>query len=188
MQTGRLLAAFVLVANLSGCVSYDRVWNHGGYFTDAQSSAFRFSGADRDFRTSVVGNPFDGPRAETEQAVIAAMQGQDKGMRTNFTLTPRSAYKNNHIVMMFNPPGYRAEKGACRTSGDHSGRNTGGKMVLAAIYCDGDRLVYAVAVSRDAVKSPNDPQFRRFVSELMDFFVPRYSMIDDVPNEGDEDN
>ena len=90
MMIGRLLTAFVLVAILGGCASYNRVWNHGGYFTDAESSAFRFSGANRDFRTSVAGNPFDAPMAETEQAVIAAMKGQDKGMDTNFTVTPRT--------------------------------------------------------------------------------------------------
>ena len=175
------------MAVLGGCASYDSAWNHGGYFTDAESSAFRYSGANRDFRTAIVSNPFDAPMAETERVVIAAMKGQDKGMDTNFTVTPRTQYKNNHIVMMFNPPRYHADKGACSSSGDHRGRNKGGKMVLAAIYCDGDQLVYSVAASRAAVKSPNDPQFRRFVSEIMDFFVPQHSMTDDVPNEGDKD-
>lgn len=186
-MTGRFLGVLALAGLLAGCASYDRVWLHGGYFTDAQSSAFRFSGANRDFRTSVVGNPFDGPMIETERAVINAMQGQDKGLDTNFTTTPRTAYKDNHIVMMFNPPRYHSQKGACLTSGNHSGKNSGGKMVLAAIYCDGDRLVYAVAASRPAVASPRDPEFRRFVSELMDFFVPQHSMTDDTPNEGDND-
>ena len=187
MMTSRLLTMFVLVGFLGGCVSYKIVWNHGGDFTDAQSSAFRYSGANRDFRTAVVGNPFDAPKAETERAVIAAMKGHDKGMDTNFTLTPRTQYKNNHIVMMFNPPRYHAAKGACNTSGDHRGRNKGGDTVLAAIYCDGDHLVYAVAASRSATKSPDDPQFRRFVSELMDYFVPQHSMTDDSKNSGDGD-
>lgn len=184
---GRLFIMFVLAATLSGCASYNRIWNHGGYFTDTQSSAFRYSGANRDFRTSVVGNPFDVTMAVTERAVIAAMKGQDKGLNTEFTVTPRTHYKNDHIVMMFNPPRYHAAKGACTVSREHTGKNQDGEMVLAAIYCDGDRLVYAVAASRAPIRSPQDPEFRRFVSELMDFFVPQHSMVDDVPNEGDKD-
>lgn len=187
MTTGKIFTVMALVGLLSGCASYDRVWLHGGSFTDAQSSAFRFSGANRDFRTTVAGNPFNVPKAETERAVIAAMQGQDKGLDTNFTTTPRTAYKNNHIIMMFNPPGYYSGKGACSNSRSHSGKNKDGKMVLAALYCDGDRLVYAVAASRAAVASPQDPQFRRFVSELMDFFVPQHSMTGDTKNEGEDD-
>ena len=89
--------------------------------------------------------------------------------------------------MMFNPPGYFSAKGACSASGTYKGRNKGGEMVLAALYCDGDRLVYAVAASRAAVKSPQDPQFRRLVRELMDFFVPQHSMSGDSKNEGEDD-
>jgi hypothetical protein len=186
MAMGRILIVFVLVAGLGACASYKMIWQHGGGFSDAHTSAFRFSGANRDFRTSVVGNPFDVPMKETESAVIAAMQGQDKGLNTNFTVTPRTGYKNDHIVMMFNPPHYYADRTACRsTAADHAGKNRHGEMVLAAIYCDGDRLVFAVAASHAPISSPRDREFRRFVSEIMDFFVPQHSMTDDRGNEGD---
>ena len=185
MNINRVISIGALVAVLGGCASYKLAWNHGGYFTDTESSAFRFSGGNRDFRTSIIGNPFDAPKSETERSVLDAMKGQDKGLNANFTTQPRTHYKNNRIVMMFNPPKYHADKGACATSSDYAGQNKGGEMVLAALYCDGDRLVYAVAISRAAIKSPQDPQFRKFVIELMDFFVPQHSMAGDPGNNGD---
>jgi hypothetical protein len=183
----KLLTVSVLAGFLVSCASYRVVWDHGGYFTDTESSAFRFSGADRDFRTSIVGNPFDTTKAETERAVIAAMQGQDKGLNTNFTLTSRTNYKKNHIVMMFNPPNYFARNDACSTGKDYTGKNKDGTMVLAAIYCDGDRLLYSVAASRAPIKSPQDPELRRFVIDIMDFFVPQTSFRGEDENDGDND-
>ena len=183
MKSRNIMISLILASLFGGCASYDRIWLYGGYY----SGSFRFSAADRDFKTSVVGNPFDAPKAETERAILAAMQGEDKGLRTNFTTTPTTNYKNDRIVMIFNPPGYFAPRNVCAISSGHDGKNSGGTMVLAALYCDGDRLQYGVAASRKALKSPQDPQFTRFVKEIMDFFVPRYSMVDDVPNEGDDD-
>ena len=115
------------------------------------------------------------------------MKGQDKGLNTNFTTSLRTHSKKNRIVMMFNPPKYYGAQGACATSNDYAGRNRGGEMVLAALYCDGNSLVYAVAASRAAIKSPEDPQFRKFVVELMNFCVPQHSMVGDTVNSGDKD-
>ena len=49
-KISRFLSVFAAVGILAGCVSYKTVWDHGGYFTDAESSGFRFSGANWDFR------------------------------------------------------------------------------------------------------------------------------------------
>ena len=127
------------------------------------------------------------PMAETERAVIAAMKGQDKGLNAQFTTTPRNSYKDDHIVMVFNPPRYHASGDSCDLTRSHAGKYRKDEMVLAAIFCDGNRLVFAVAASRSPLSSPSDPEFRRFVRELMDYFVPQHSMVDDVPNSGDKD-
>ena len=188
MTAVRLITALILMALLGGCASYRTIWLYGGYIGDAQTSAFRFSGANRDFRTSVIGNPFDVPMAETERAVIAAMKGEDKGMDSNFTTTPRNAYKNNHIIMLLNPPGRHGGRGGCDVSRSHSGKSASGDLVLAALFCDGDRLVYGVAASRAALNSPQDPAFRQFVKEIMDFFVPQHSMTGGTRDDDDNDN
>lgn len=184
-MASRLFTSLMLAALLSGCASYNTVWLYGDNIEDAQTSAFRFSGANRDFRTSVIGNPFDVPMPETERAVIAAMRGEDKGMDSNFTTTPRNAYKDNHIIMLFNPTGRYGGSGDCNISRSHSGKSAHGNLVLAALYCDGDSLVYGVAASRAALSSPQDPVFRRFVKGIMDFFVPQYSMSGGA---GDDDD
>lgn len=187
MMTRNVLSVLTAALLVTGCANLPRIWLYGGYFDNAQTSAFRFSGANRDFRTSVVGNPFTGSKAEIDDAVIAAMKGEDKGIGTNFTLTPRTHYKNNHIVMLFNPERESAGKGACKSPRSLGQAASNAPLVLVALFCDGDSLLYGVGGSRVGIKSAADPNFRTLVKEVMDYFVPQHSMVDE-PREDDDDN
>lgn len=183
----RTIVISMLALVVAGCANLPRVWLYGGDFDNAQTSAFRFSGANRDFRTSVVGNPFAGPKAEFDRAVIAAMKGEDKGIGTNFTLMPRTHYKNYHIVMLFSPASENAGTGIC-TSPRSEGRTDAGKpLVLAALFCEGDQLLFGVGGSRTGVTSPGHPDFRILVKDVMHYFVPQHSFIDE-PREDDNDD
>lgn len=158
-------------------------WEAGGDF-ESGIGEFRYAGADRDFRTRVVGNPFTVPRAVTERAVIAAMRGRDKGMRTNFTTMPRNTYRRYHIVMLFNPT--RTGSAACGTPERYAGTGQRGEVSLAALLCDGDRLVYGIGGTVSGVTRPDGPRFDAFMNNLMDYFVPYESMIDDDPDDDDD--
>ena len=192
-MAARIAAVLIAALLLTGCANLPRVWLYGGYFDDAQTSAFRFSGAHRDFRTSVVGNPFGGPQSEIDRAVIAAMKGEDKGIGTHFTLTPRTNYKNYHIVMLFNPERETASGSPCKSPRSLGRKDSPGRtdnktpLVLVALFCEGDALLYGVGGSRGGITSAGDPKFRALVKDVMDYFVPQHSFIDE-PREDDNDN
>lgn len=186
-MAARIASVLMVSLLLTGCANSPRIWLYGGYFEDAQTSAFRFSGAGRDFRTSVVGNPFTAPKPEIERTVIAAMKGEDKGIGTNFTLTPRTHYKNYHIIMLFNPAGGTASTGFCASPRSLGRTGNNAPLVLAALFCDGDSLLYGVGGSRGGIKSVRDPAFRALVKDVMHYFVPQHSMVDEPREEDDDD-
>ena len=186
-MAARIAAVLTVVLLVTGCANLPRIWLYGGYFDNAQTSAFRFSGANRDFRTSVVGNPFAGPKGAVDDTVIGAMKGEDKGIGTNFTLTPRTHYKAYHIVMLFNPEREAVGKRICKSPRSLGQAASNAPLVLVALFCDGDSLLYGVGGSRVGVRSSGDPDFRALVKEVMDFFVPQHSMVDE-PREDDDDN
>jgi hypothetical protein len=188
MVPKRLLSGLLVVLLLAGCANLPRIWLYGGYVEDAQTSAFRFSGANRDFRTSVIGNPFDEPKADTDRAVIAAMRGEDKGLDTKFTLTPRTNYKNYHIIMLFNPVRDAAGKDGCNAPRSGGKGGDGTPLILAALFCDGDKLLYGVAGSRTGITSAAHPGFRTLVKDVMLYFVPRHSMRDGPREENEDSN
>lgn len=174
-------AGLALIATACAPSSY---WDAGGDFESGMGE-FRYAGADRDFRTRVVGNPFKVPPAVTERAVIAAMRGQDKGMNTNFTTTPRNnVYRRYHIVMLFNPT--RTGSAACETPERYAGTGRQGEVSLAALLCNGDRLVYGVGGTMSGVKQPGDSRFNSLIYNLMNYFVPYESMIEDDPDDDDD--
>ncbi len=180
-QTIRCFAAGL--ALIAGACVPGSYWDAGGDF-ESGIGEFRYAGADRDFRTSVVGNPFKVPPAVTERAVIAAMRGRDKGMNTNFTTTARNPYRRYHIVMLFNPT--RTGSAACRTPERYAGTGRQGEVSLAALLCDGGRLVYGVGGTVSGVQRPDDPKFDAFMNNLMNYFVPYESMIEDDPDDDDD--
>jgi len=183
-RTIRCFAAGLLL--MSGACTSSTYWDAGGEY-ESGVGEFRYAGADRDFRTRVAGNPFKAPRAVTERAVIAAMRDRDKGMNTNFTTTPRNPYRTYHIVMLFNPTATGGA--ACAAPERHAGPAGQGALSLAALFCDGDRLVYGIGGTVSGVTRLDDPKFDDFVNNLMYFFVPYESMVfDDEEDENDGDN
>jgi hypothetical protein len=177
---GNAFAALAVAAGLAGCSVDGSQWLYGGAYEDVGTSSFRYAGAGRDFRTEVVGNPFDTPDGVTRDAVLALMQGRDKGMGTRFTADAGpDELKPFRIVMLFNPEP-RHDRGAVCTrplAAPDPGR--GPRLTLVAAFCHAQELMFAVASSMPAVSSPYDPAFARMVDRLMYAFVPYESMTDD---------
>lgn len=159
----------------------------GGYYDDASRSAFHYAGAGRDFETVIIGNPFDAPKPLTDRAVLDAMRGNDKGLDINFTPAPGNFARPFRIVMAFNPDPARHGAALCGDRGAAASPAKGGRITLAAAFCDGSELQFAVGSSAAPMGSPQDPAFRRMVSTLMYHFVPFESMIDE-PDEPEDDN
>jgi hypothetical protein len=179
MMARRFAAALTLLA-LAGCSVGGSEWLYGGGYEDVGTSSFRYAGADRDFRTDIVGNPFDTADTVTADTVIALMQGRDKGMRTRFTHNPGpSELKPFRIVMLLNPePGQRGDAVCARPLREPSPAKAPRLTVIAA-FCHAQELVFAVGSSMPAPYSPHDPGFARLIDRLMYAFVPYESKTDD---------
>ncbi len=180
------LAVLLPVLALAACGPVYNVTFHGGAFTDVETSSFRYSGADRDFATTIIGNPFSGPKAATDRALIAAMQGLDKGLNTNFTTTPGTANLPFRIVMLFNPGPGAAGGFICDDPSKLRPLGKRPRLHLVAGFCHDRKLMYAMGSSMPAPTSPEHQDFRNMVAHLMGDFVPYFSMTGGAAdNDGD---
>ncbi len=188
-MTHSTLAALAAALFIAACGTqiYD-VQFLAGEYGDSERSAFRYAGADRDFETVIIGNPFDVPKLVTDRAVIDAMQGRDKGMNTRFSTAPRNPYRPFRIVMAFNPDPANGIRALCHDPAAVGSGAGGDRLVLAAAFCYGRKLEFSVGSSMPAMASPHDPGFRRMVGRLLYHFVPYESMIDDEPDDDDDDS
>ncbi|MFQ5953846.1 MAG: hypothetical protein ACE5JZ_02130 [Kiloniellales bacterium] len=135
-----------------------------------------YAGDDRDFWTVVLGNPFPAPKPVVDSALTAAMATTRWGKRTNFTTTPDdSARRVYRIVMLLNGntlTGYRI-------CGYYPDRPLGpgahdGKIHVVATFCRGQQPLSQAVGSTDAA-TPNDPEFRKFVRQLMANLLPTHN-------------
>ena len=188
MPFSRAFAGPLLGLVLAGCAETVPVWFEAGEFDNLATSSFRYAGAERDFRVCIVGNPFPVSAAETARAVIAAMQGEDKGLHTRFTTAPSAgaAYPFN-ITIVFDPvPGGAAS--LCRAPRSRAPLPRRQRITVVAAFCYGDELMYAMGSAIRPVASPRDPAFRRMIDRLMYYFVPYEGIVDEEPEEDDDDD
>jgi len=130
--------------------------------------------------TVVSGNPFPVSKAQLEQAVTEAMQGNHRGPRTHFSTQPGPEARRNHrIVMAFNTPKSFHIDNLCGTAANIPSEPAGEKLTLSAGYCVGDALYSHAKVSIPEPPSPNDPRFQHMVASAMWELVPSTDPFDD---------
>ena len=179
-------AALVGLAVLGACTGRNVAFVDGG-FDDIERSSFRYAGAERDFHTVIVGNPFRLSRRRLDAAMIDAMQGRDKGMGSNFTTTPSdNALWPFRIVMLFNPEGPEPGKAMCGDVSALRSGDTGKRLRLLAAFCYGDELMYAFLAEGPATASPRDAGFRALMGDLMFYFVPYEGFTDERDDDDDK--
>lgn len=179
--------AFVGLVVLGACTGRNVAFVDGE-FDGLERSSFRYAGAERDFHTVIVGNPFRLSKRRVDAAVIDAMQGTDKGLRSNFTTTPSdNALWPFRIVMLFNPEGLETGEAMCGDVSALRSGETGKRIRLLAAFCYGDELMYAFLAGGPATASPRDAGFRALMGDLMYYFVPYEGVIGNT-DEQDETN
>jgi len=131
-----------------------------------------YAGDDRDFWTVVLGNPFGAPQQVVDGAVTDAMSDTRWGKRTHFTTTPDDSARTSYrIIMLINGNtatgdricGYHDQP---LGPGDH-----GSKVHVVATYCRGAHALTQAVGSVDA-GGVDDPQFRKFIRQLMINLLP----------------
>jgi hypothetical protein len=171
---------------LAGCqslvtttTSYD-VWFRSGVLSE-----FGYAATAGEMPVVVVGNPFDVPKPAVDEAVIAAMQGHNRGPAVRFVQGPAEIARSGAgyaVVMVVDAgPGIGADF-ACARRGSISPPVAGGGTTLLAVFCgNADARSWAYS-GTGPVASPDDPLFRALVAQTTYLMIPPR---DDDWNRGD---
>jgi hypothetical protein len=169
-----LAAAAVFL--LAGCqsvitttTSYDVLFRWGVL------SEFGYAASTGEMPVVVVGNPFDISKPAVDAAVIAAMQGRNRGSAVRFVEAPAEIAQSGSgyaVVMLLNAgPGIGADF-ICARRGTLAPPSTGGRTTLLAVFCGAaDARSWAFS-STGPVASPDDPLFLQLVGTATFLMIP----------------
>ena len=119
-------------------------------------------------------NPF--PSDSGNERVLAAMQGQTFAAKLAFTQTARADDRYGYkVVLNFGPSLYGSEA-VCSVPPTPPARTPPtGRIAATAAFCVGDRLMSDSQGAVDGASGPDDPDFRRLVSDLLVALTPSYN-------------
>lgn len=164
---------------LAGCAGVSTVTHF--YYNSAYTPAHvALAAANNPAQAVIRGNPF--ANDVNNQGVIAAMQGRNWGPKIFFSPTPRPddiyGYK---MVMAFN--GIGPNSYALCNAPPAPPQPSGNDRIDAAIaFCVGDVLLTDASGHVSGATGPDDPKFKRLISDLMLTVTPP----DDPNRRGDD--
>lgn len=129
--------------------------------------------ASRGLATELIGNPFDVPESELRRVVVDTIRtshfGQPFRMLSDAEADHRSPYK---VVLAFDQrPGYAL----CRSGPSDAtpAATDGGDIRVYAAFCARDRILTATRGRVSGATGPDDPRFRRLISQVgFELFPP----------------
>jgi hypothetical protein len=168
-----LAAAVFLLAGCQSAVttttSYDVLFRWG------VPSEFGYAATAGEMPVVVVGNPFDIPKPAVDAAVIAAIQGRNRGSAVRFVKAPAEIAQSGSgyaVVMLLNAgPGIGADI-ICARRGTLALPSTVGRTTALAVFCGGaDARSWAFS-STGPVASPEDSLFLQLVGIATFLMIP----------------
>jgi len=133
------------------------------------------AGGGRDFHVVVRNNPYDRPKAEVDQAVIDAIQGQITYMITNFTTTPgETARLQYRVEFFFDAPINISGRTLCnRDLGLPPPTPANGRTVILGAFCLRDQVV-SEARGTVVQAQPGDANLNALFSILIRRVLPNH--------------
>jgi len=173
------IAGLTLLA-LTACAAGDVMVNQR--YLGRYSLADRNYAASRGLNTEIIGNPFTAAEDDLRSVVVEEIRdghfGQPFRMLSE-DQADRSIYK---VVFLFGqqPSGYRAICAAEPGDGAPAGGGGGGEIRVRAAFCAGDALLTSTRGRVLGARSPDDPRFRRLISQIgFELFPPFDDKIGD---------
>ena len=123
--------------------------------------------SNNELQTIVVGEPFDMPKDEFDQAVLASMARQNFGPQLNLSTDPKQEDgRKRQVVLVFNLTGIVQTDSLCSGTTE-TAKPADGALTVTGVYCDGGGRFLTTATTRaDGVTAANTEQFRRMMSQL----------------------
>jgi hypothetical protein len=174
MRRSMLAAAAVFL--LAGCQSViTTTTSYDVLFRSGVLSEFGYAASAGEMPVVVVGNPFDIPKPTVDAAVIAAMQGRNRGSAVRFVEAPAEIAQSGSgyaVLMLLNSgPGIGADF-ACARRASLAPPVTQGRTTLLAVFCGAaDARSWAYSSMR-TVASPSDPLFLQLVRQATFLMIP----------------
>ena len=97
-----LLSLAILAGAGAACTNADVVLSPTSFYAAYTPTVLNNAATTGGMLVEVVGNPFDAPKAELEQSITGAMDGNHFGPHVDFVTTPPEGFRSPYrIVMVF---------------------------------------------------------------------------------------
>ena len=139
-------------------------------------SEFGYAGSGGEMPVVVIGNPFETPKPTVDAAVIAAMQGRNRGSAVRFVEAPAEIAHSGSgyaVIMLLNGgTGFGADFVCARRGSLLPPAATAGRTTVLAVFCgNADARSWAFS-SMGPVASPSDPMFVQLVRQATFLMIP----------------
>jgi len=170
-----LVALLVLAATVSACTPDTVILSPRSSYNTYTPSVLNSAAESGGLLVEVVGNPFDVPKGDLDTAVTSAMTGSHFGPPVNFITTPPEGFQSAYrIVILFDPTQNYTENKLCKESGSIQ-PGTGETVKAHAALCANGSPLTGVSGRVGDVTGPDDPNFRRLISQITTNLLPPFN-------------
>ena len=161
---------------MAGCQSMvTTTTSYDVLFRSGVLSEFGYASTAGEMPVVVVGNPFDSPKPAVDAAVVAAMQGRNRGSAVRFDAAPAEIAQFGSgyaVVMVLNGGTAIGSDVVCARRGSLAPPATAGRTTVLAVFCgNADARSWAFS-STGSVASPKDPLFLQLVGTATFLMIP----------------
>ena len=180
MMTTRFAISAALAAVVAACAQGTMVRN--ATIVSYQPSMLNYAAGQGAMKVDIIGNPFDGPKADLERVVTGELTRAHFGPALDFatSVSPdnRSPYR---VVLVFNPTSGYSSGNICNTPGPATEPGDDRIRVKAA-FCSADRAATYTSGKVSVTPRPSDARFRQLIRQLGMALFPLRD-----PTRGDDD-
>ncbi len=170
-RIARLIGIVSMAAGAAGCVGNGTVVQPV-YIGSYDPGMLNYAAAQGGMPTEVVGNPFDAPKEQVDQAVANNMTGSHFGPELAFTteVSPDSL-SPYRVVMLFDPAPSARSYELCSDPNQPRAPEAG-RLRLMAAFCSSDTVITSTAGWISKPQRVTDPAFGRLVRQIAIVLFP----------------
>lgn len=170
------IAIGTLLVGLAGCAGMPQLQDV--YLSDSyRFQMLNYAAASGGMLTEITGNPFDVDKAELDQVVTETFTNSHFGPEFGFFTEAPEDYRSPYrTVVLFNAAEGVNAKRLCG-GGDREQSSTPGSIRLIAVFCSSDRRISSATGVLGGASGPEDPTFKRLLSQVSYQLFPPYSPV-----------
>ena len=169
----KIFLILLVFAGASACSPGSVVLSPTSYYITYTPSVLNSAAASGGMLVEVVGNPFDAPNADLDRAITGAMTGSHFGPPVNFVTTKPEGFTSPYrVVLVFDDTRNYTEAKLCKEGTSIEPGSGGDRVKVHAALCAAKQPLTGVNGRVGEVTGPDDPKFRRLISQLTTNLLP----------------